>query len=208
MKILARMGVPRRATLLRFSAAVVPMLVVPAVAFCSGQGAHHEPSIADLTWYGINFSVFLLIVYLGHRWAGRPIPAAWASRASQIEKDITEGRAALAESHTRHEAAELQLREADRHVQDLVARLRAETTHETAQIVQHAERRGELLIAQAKRNAGLERRAAEQAIFGEFVEQVVGEATRRLRAELTLEADRERRLAGVRLVKDLRGVSV
>ena len=50
------------------------VMIAPAVLSASEHG--HTPQFSDLTWYYINFGTFLLLAFIAHRAAGRPLPAA------------------------------------------------------------------------------------------------------------------------------------
>jgi F-type H+-transporting ATPase subunit b len=149
---------------------------VPA-AWAAAAGDHHAPSIADLLFPVLNFSLFAAILY---RFAWPVVKVAIAERRRSIEAEI--GEADQAEREAREALAEVEKRRAQEHDERerLLGQLRQEGERERTLLAESARRSAQRLREDARR---LGEDEAARAVL-EIRRAVVAEAARR--AEETL----------------------
>ena len=71
----------------------VALFASTAVAEGGGHGAGHEPSIADLSWFWVNFAVYVSLLYVALR---KPLAHGWASRRTRIADEVSSATSEMA----------------------------------------------------------------------------------------------------------------
>jgi F-type H+-transporting ATPase subunit b len=147
-----------------------------------------HPSIADLFWPAINFTIFFLVVV---RFLAGPIKEFFRERTERLREGLAAGRRA------REEAAALKAR-IDRDLADLPALrerlkadLRATAEREREMLLAHARQTADRIKHDAALVADQEIAAARRAVRLEVVDEAVRQATALVQGALQ-PADQER----------------
>lgn len=177
------------------------VMIAPAVLSASEHG--HTPQFSDLTWYYINFGTFLLLAFIAHRAAGRPLPAAWERRWKSIEKEIADGAAELRKAEVGFNEVNARLGDIDGRILELRRQIESEALHESEEVIGNGRKKADSISAQVRMTAGQERAAAEQQLHNELAEEVVLKAVSLLKERTTTESDRGRREDAVRGAREL-----
>lgn len=143
----------------------------------AGGGEHHEPSIGDLLWPVVNFSLFLVLLW---RFAWPVVKAATADRRSKIETEIGEASSAHAEARAALDGIEAVRAGEAAAREQILADLRAEAERDRANLVEAARRAGERMREDARRLGESE---GARAVL-EIRRTVATEAARRAEEEL------------------------
>ena len=144
----------------------VGILVLSATSAWASSSGHHEPSIADLGVFWVNFLVYVTLMFVLVR---KPIASAWAARRASIMS-------AVASATDEVNVAERELNATEALLRNLIAeqdRARAEILRqgqiEAEAIVAASKEKAERMAAQAKELLKGEGRSAEAAFRATLV---------------------------------------
>jgi F0F1-type ATP synthase membrane subunit b/b' len=134
-----------------FSVSLVLALIHTSAAMASS--GHSEPRFSDLTFYWINFVLYVAIMAYILR---KPIRTGWAARVERIKQSVTR-------SATDVEVAERELNA----IEALSKSLPAEQERIKQQLLEQANLEAEELIKDAHQRAQRIRHQAKELVFGE-----------------------------------------
>jgi F-type H+-transporting ATPase subunit b len=130
---------------------LVSVFLLASVAHASS--GHGEPSIGDLTFYWINFALYIGIMTYILR---KPLAKGWAARAERIKQSVVK-------SSDDVEAAERELNA----IEALIKSLPAEEEKIRQQIVEQANAEAADIVRQAEQRAARIREQAKELLKGE-----------------------------------------
>lgn len=133
-----------------FATLVTVFLLVPVACASSGHG---EPSIGDLTFYWINFALYVGIMIYVLR---KPLAKGWAARTARIKQSVMQ-------SSDDVEAAERELNA----IEALTKSLPTEEEKIKQQIVEQANAEAADIVRQAEQRAARIREQAKELLKGE-----------------------------------------
>lgn len=172
-----------------------------APALCFAEEEHHAGSIGDLTFYYINFALYILFLYFVLR---KPVRQGWVSRSLKIEEAVNRGKIELAKAEEALKAAKNQLAGVDSEIKKIGEEIRADTRNETKLIVDDAKVRAERIVQQGKLSAQSEIKALEQSLRRELASLIMQKATEQVRAKINTEADVKLRRSSLSGISGLR----
>ncbi len=166
---------------------------------------HHaeEPTFDSLSRYIVNFSIFIALAVGINFWLGNPLKQAWQRRWKRIEHEIRAGLGLLSEAETRLQRVREMLKDINVHIKNMRDRIHSDAEHETAAIIEAARQKADALAVQARRTVELERRAAQESVRNELVEQIVAQAAEELQQAISIQDDRARRRSTLSKVHSL-----
>jgi F0F1-type ATP synthase membrane subunit b/b' len=144
------------------------LLIVASDAHASGTG--HAPSIGDLTFYWINFVLYIaLMSYL----LRKPIKTAWASRTARIKQTVSDCTDQVASAERELNAIEALTKglptEQERARQQIISQANLEATD----IVKQAEQRAARIREQSKEMLKGEMRSAQSSFRASLVSRAL-----------------------------------
>lgn len=148
-----RTPVHQIAACLSFAAAVAVTLSFASYAYASSEGGEHHGSIADLTWYWVNFAIYVTILTVLLR---KPITSGWAARRERITREVS---AATSEMG----AAERELAA----VESLTKGIAGEKERARAEILKQGELEAEGLLKSAREKSARIRSQVKELLEGE-----------------------------------------
>lgn len=163
-------------------------------ALAGEAGHHHHPSIMDLKWFWINFSLYVFLLYLLLR---KKVATGWATRREKLSAEILSAREALEQVQNELSKAKERMARLENDRRDLRRDVESSTENEAKQIVTEAKRRAELIVKQAGVLGVAEKRAARQTLRREVAELVIENARGKLISTLSFEKDKGLRNAAV-----------
>lgn len=182
----------------RFTLATLLVVIVPSLAFAGG--GYGTGTFWDLQWYLLNFALYCTALYLILR---KPVARSWQGRVERLTNEVAARATELEQAAHELRLAELQLQSLPGEIVQLKNTIAREGELEATQIIADAKRRAERLEAQTRDTLAAERRAAEGTVQRDVADSVVRLAAEKLRASLTVEADRALRTRAVDGVKQL-----
>jgi F-type H+-transporting ATPase subunit b len=147
-----------------------------------------QPSIADLAWPVVNFTIFAIIVV---RFLAGPIREYFRARTERLRDALTAGRRAREEAMALKAQVDRDLAGLPALRERLKAELRDAAEHERATLLANAQATAERIRSDARILADQEIAAARRAVRAETVEEAVRQATALVRAALDAD-DQER----------------
>jgi F0F1-type ATP synthase membrane subunit b/b' len=139
-------------TLLRSALSVGFIVFASTSAWASG-GANHEPSIADLGVFWMNFLIYVALLFTLVR---KPIGGAWAARRASILNAVTSATDEVGVAERELNATEA-----------LLKNLTAEQERARAEIVRQGKVEAEAIVAAAKEKAERMTAQAKELLKGE-----------------------------------------
>lgn len=188
----------RRSFFLVVSSSVISLCVV-SYALASAD-THHEPSIADLKIFYLNFAVYVGALYLLFR---KKIPTAWRSRSEQIQEKVTAGLRARELAEQEYRNAQKRLDGVAEEQAQIAAHIASEARGEVDNILEEARRSADRIRSDAAGLIAAEEKALKSALQRELADTVMAMAADRLRRSVTNESDRARRGAALANVREL-----
>lgn len=173
-------------------------LLVPGVALAGGGHGGGHASFWDLKWFLLNFTLYVVILYVLLR---KQIATGWVARRDRLAAEVSSRAVELQAAEVELRDAELRLQAYDGEVRNLRTQIARETEHEAAQIAAEAARRAERIHTQTNDSLRAERRAAEGGIQRALADLVIRRAEEKLKSELSSESDRplrDRALSGAK----------
>lgn len=164
-----------------FNSTLVALFLIAGILFAAPVGAfassgHGEPSIGDLTFYWINFALYIgLMTYI----LRKPISKGWAARVSRIKQTV-------AQSGDDVDAAERELNA----IEALIKALPLEQDKIKKQLVEQANAEADDIIRQAQQRATRIKDQARELLKGETRSAQVSFKQRLIEKALTLAKER------------------
>lgn len=184
--------------------AISAIFAIPEVTFAGGGGEGHKGSIADLMWPWINFSLYVILLFVLLKGV---VSKGWLSRAERIEADATRGEKALETAATELAAAKERMARLPTEKASLVKGLNAEANAEAKKMISDAELRAQEIERQAAARIAAEQLAATQAIRRSVAERVIASTEERVRSGISLDADQRLRNATAQSMSELKRVA-
>ena len=139
---------------IEISALALTSVSCVAVAHASGgEGGHHHPSIGDLTWFWVNFVIYVTLLTALVR---KPLKTGWAARRARISQEVSAATAEVA-------AAERELMA----VESLAKNIAAEQERARAEIVKQGELEAASLLDAAREKSLRVKASAKELLQGE-----------------------------------------
>ena len=174
-------------------------LLAPLSVWAAGGGGHHA-GIGVLVPYYVNFSLFVVVLFLLLR---NPAKRFWQQRISQMEQQ-------MADVKRERDLAQQELntaREKLNSLGDLLAKVFENTNHEaqteSAEISRLAAQKARAVVDQAHFLAQAEEARTERSLRVETVETVLDQARQQIQERLNQDNDRAHRWAALQRVADL-----
>ncbi len=177
--------------------AVLVVLLMPMAVYAT----EHKPSIADLKWQAIDLAVFFAILLAVNFGKGNLLAKAWHARWQKKYSEMTEGAAVLSIAEERFEKINTTMENIEAEIESVKEKIKNDTNTEADAIIAAAQQKAELIIAQERATAELEKSAAEQEVRVAIVTDIIKNAAERLKVLNSYEADKVRRLESVRLLR-------
>ena len=167
-------------------------------AFASASD-HHQVGVEHLTWYAINFVLYLVIlVYL----TKKPFARFWESRRLDIQEKVTRGERELAAVQSELNSANEKLSSlTPEYLKQIQAKIELEGEKEAEQIILDSLEQVARIEKQAEQTIEAEKKAGLAQVRQEIASVVIKRAESKIKASYGNDKDRIRRngaLAGVR----------
>ncbi|MEZ4417408.1 MAG: F0F1 ATP synthase subunit B [Gemmatimonadota bacterium] len=175
---------------LKRTAAVLALVAWPTAL--SAQDASGWDRLFSVDW-GLSFWTVLTfgaLLFVLTRFAWKPLLSALDAREARIRATIEDARRLKEESETLLEENRLQLAEARREAQRIVAESREAAERVRKDIEEKARLEGQTLLERARRDIEHERDAAIEALRKESVELALSAASKLIQRNLDSESDR------------------
>ncbi len=182
------------------SAVGLANMLLPGVAM-AGDAAH-GPSVNDLLFPAINFSLYLALMA---KLLSGPVTIQLRARRDNMESFIK--RAAMQWDQAKRQLLDVQRRftNLDTELKELSARIQMEGEKEAAQVIADAETQAKGVLHRAKQSALAEANALEAEIRKDLAEEIVRLASEKLSKEINQDSDlplRQRALDGLNGVRN------
>ena len=161
----------------------------------------HDP-VQTAIWQAIDLCIFIVILVIANFAVGNMAKKFWQGRWQTTEKSINDGTKVLSEAQEKLRIATENNKNLELTIQSVVSKIREKTQNECEQILKAANEKAADLNKQALNHAELEKKALERGIKGELVQDVIAKATQRLKLSNTIENDRQRRFATIKMLRD------
>jgi F0F1-type ATP synthase membrane subunit b/b' len=152
-------------TLLR-SALSLGLVVFASLPAWASSGGHHEPSIADLGVFWVNFIIYSALLFVLVR---KPIGSAWAARRASIMTAVTSATDEVGSAERELNATEALLKNLSAEQDRARAEIVRQGKVEAEAIAEAAHEKAERIKAQAKELLKGEGRSAEAAFRATLV---------------------------------------
>jgi F0F1-type ATP synthase membrane subunit b/b' len=144
------------------------LLIVSSDAHASGAG--HTPSMADLTFYWLNFVLYLaLMSYL----LRKPIKKAWSARATRIKQTVADCTDQVASAERELNAIEALTKALPAEQERARQQIISQANLEAADIVKQAEQRAARIREQSKEMLKGEMRSAQSSFRTSLVSRAL-----------------------------------
>lgn len=141
------------ASILHRSLVSLALVFFPVASAFASSSAHGEPSIADLTVYWANFTVYSILLYVLLR---KPIAHGWNARRARIQETVESCASQVASAERELNAIEA-----------LTKGLASEQDRARTEIVTQAKLEAEQIVASARTKATRIREQAKDMVAGE-----------------------------------------
>lgn len=118
------------------AALVVAIGALVSSAYAASEGGEHHGSIADLTWYWVNFLIYVSLLYV---LLCKPLVNGWAARRERIAQEVSSATSEM-------EAAERELKT----IESLTKSIASDKERARADILKQGELEAEALLKSAK----------------------------------------------------------
>ncbi len=173
------------------------VVINPAIlmAEAAGHGAGHAPHISHLTWYAINFVIYVgLLYWLLHK----PYVSFWARRRAEIVEQVGRGERLLQEAQHKLRLARERLAQLDSSaLTEITKKIEHEGAVEAEQIIKSAKDDELRLRQQLEQNILAERLTAETRVRKELAELVLNKAQEKVKANYSADKDVSRRASAI-----------
>jgi F0F1-type ATP synthase membrane subunit b/b' len=186
------------------SLATLSIFAIPELSFAGGGAGGHKGSIADLMWPWVNFSLYVILIFVLLKGV---VSKGWLSRAERIEADATRGEKALQTAATELAAAKERMARLPTEKASLVKGLNTEANAEAKKTISDAELRAQEIERQAAARITAEKLAAIQAIRRSVAERVITTTEEKVRSGISLDADQRLRNATAQSISELKRVA-
>ena len=177
-----------------FKYALLLLLLQPSILLAESS---ESEEIKTLIWQWIDLGIFAGILIFANFFFGNPAKKFWISRWQGIERAINSGNVAINAAKERLKKAKDNQVALKQTILDLDTKIAADTESEINHLQQYAKRQSESLISQTTIRAEIERQAGEKKAKDEMIENIILEATKRLKSLNNYEKDRSRRFATI-----------
>lgn len=184
-------------------AVLTALCAVPALAIAAPHGGHeaaHHGSSADLIPFWINFSLYVVVLFVLVR---KPIASGWASRRDGIAAAVNKGKVERdqAESALRIAKGKESMLSSD--IAALLAQVKNDTKAETEEVLRDAHERASRISAQGKDLLTAEQKAFETSLRKELADEVLKRATEILKKDMNASSDAALRTSSLNTVGQL-----
>lgn len=182
-------------------------LAFPAISFCEEAshgahgGVHHaEHHIGELWFHFINFSLYVLLLYLVLR---SPITSGWRKRREAIAASLAKGTSILSDAKKELKDAEARFASIASDSEQIKKQMAKETEDEISNILQDAEKRAKDILRRGQESAAAEKKIVERVIREELSASVLKKAEEILSKKTSKESDRLRREASIKNIRQI-----
>ena len=173
-----------------------------AIAACENAWAasegHGHGTLADITWFWINFSIYIVIMYFLLR---NPIVKGWAARRARITEALDQSQRELRTAEQAVLDAKRQLKSVDAEISAIRSQITRQAEMESEGIINSAKERSARIVSQAKELVTSEQRSAERAIREELSRKVLERAEAMLADSSNSSSDQEFRKAALQIAQ-------
>lgn len=178
----------------------------PALAFCeevAHHGGHHaEHTIKELWFHFVNFSLYVLLLYLVLR---SPVASAWRKRRETIAASLAKGTSILSDAKKELKEAEVRFASIASDSEQIKKQMTKETEDEISNILQDAQKRAADVLRRGQESAAAEKKIVERVIREELSASVLKRAEEMLSKKTSKESDRLRREASIKNIRQIAG---
>lgn len=179
--------------------AMLLLLLQPSILFADSS---ESEEIKTLIWQWIDLGIFAGILIFANWLFGNPAKNFWINRWKGIERDIQSGSVSINVARERLKKAKDNQAALKQNILDLDTKIASDTESEINHLLQYAKRQSESLISQTTIRAEIERQAGEKKAKDEMIENIILEATKRLKSLNNYEKDRSRRFATIEALQN------
>ncbi|RMG44105.1 MAG: hypothetical protein D6719_02440 [Candidatus Dadabacteria bacterium] len=166
-------------------------------AFASAEGhhgGHHQPSFSDIIPFWINFSVYVVVLFVLLK---KPLKSGWLARRSAIEEAVSRAERAYKEASEKLHEAKGKLAGLEQEIVTIRDAIAAEAEREAGEILSAGKKRAELIGTNLRETIEMEERAAERAVREEVADYVISKVRDRLINEIDPTFDKSLREAAL-----------
>lgn len=173
---------------------------VPTLAYAASGGHGQEHSIGELWYHFVNFSIYVLLLYLLLR---SSVATAWQKRRDTISASLAKGTSILTDANRELKEAESKMASVNSDIETIKKQMTKETDDEVSLILQDAEKRASDIIKRGEESASAEKKIVERLIREELSRSVLARAQEILSKKTSIESDKARREASLRNISQI-----
>jgi F-type H+-transporting ATPase subunit b len=146
------------------------LLILGSAKVAVASAGHGEPSIGDLTFYWINFVLYIgIMVYI----LRKPLARGWAARTAKIRQSVTQSTEEVETAERELNAIEALNKTLPQEEERVKQQIIEQANAEAADIIRQAEQRAVRIREQARELLKGEMRSAQSSFRGALVARAV-----------------------------------